>query len=106
MVELRDTPQMYASYKDCLSAGDWSACYRPRHEALEGMVIPEIESPLYRRMELSDVLCGAEKCGAAAGSTIWYRDSEHLTATHAVTLYGHFEDLLAYAVAGGGQLPR
>lgn len=97
VVELRDTPQMYASYKDCLSAGDWSACYRPRGDALAGMAGPEIESSLYRRMELSDVLCDGEICRAATGNAILYRDSEHLTATHAATLYGYFEELLGDA---------
>jgi peptidoglycan/LPS O-acetylase OafA/YrhL len=95
VVELRDTPQMYVTYKDCLSAGDWSSCHRPRADALAGMASPATDHAFYRLLDLSDVLCDAEKCRAGDADAIWYRDSEHLTASHAATLHGYFERLLA-----------
>ena len=95
VVELRDTPRMYASYKDCLSKGQWSACARPREEALSGMALPAIESPLYSRLDLSDVLCPAGTCSPAIGGVIAYRDSHHLTSGYAASLHGYFKPLLA-----------
>lgn len=102
VIDLHDTPQMYVSYKDCLSAGNWSACYRPRREALAGMQSPAIKSPLYSRFDLSNVLCDQQICRAAVGKTILYRDSEHLSATYALTLQDYFEEILLAAGMNSG----
>lgn len=97
VVELRDTPRMYASYKDCLSGGRWQDCGRQRRDALSGMASPRIDSALYSRLDLSDHLCSPQECPAAIDGAIAYRDSEHLTASHAAALYRHFLPLLAKA---------
>lgn len=97
VVELRDTPRMYASYKDCLSAGRWQDCGRQRRDALSGMASPRIDSALYSRLDLSDHLCFPQECPAVIDGAIAYRDSEHLTASRAAALYRHFLPLLAEA---------
>lgn len=94
VVELRDTPQMYASYKDCLSAGDWSSCYRPRDEALAGMAAPVMAHPHFHRLDLSGALCDATECRASAGDMIIYRDRNHISASFAATLSDDFQKLL------------
>lgn len=94
VVELRDTPKMYAGYRNCLSAGDWDACHRARGEALDGMQGPSIAQAGYSKLDLSDVLCERAVCRAAAGGRILYRDSEHITASHAESHYRHFVELL------------
>ena len=94
VVELRDTPQMYASYKDCLSAGDWSSCYRPRDEALAGMAAAAMAHPHFHRLDLSGALCGAAECRASAGDMIIYRDRNHISASFAATLSNDFQKLL------------
>lgn len=95
VVQLHNTPQMYASYRDCLSRGAWNACARPRSEALAGLPRPELESPLTMRLDLSSALCSAHHCSAVIDQAIAYRDSHHLTASHAATLYQYFYDLLS-----------
>lgn len=99
VVELRDTPRMYASYKDYLSGGEWGACVRPRDDALAGMASPLLASSLYRRLDLSDALCSAASCPAVIGGAIAYHDSHHLTASHAGSLYRHFLPLLKTGLA-------
>lgn len=98
VVELRDTPSMYASYKDCLSAGEWGACVRPRDDALAGMPSPPVDSPLYIGLDLTDALCSAASCPAVIGGVIAYRDSNHLTASYAGSLYRHFLPLLGIGI--------
>lgn len=95
VVELRDTPRMYNSYKDCLSDGGWEACGRPREDALDGMSSPHFASPLYSVLDLSDALCMPRFCPAVIDGSIVYRDSHHLTAGHATTLFRSFAALLA-----------
>lgn len=94
VVELHDTPRMYTSYKACLSGEPWDRCARPRGEALAGLTSPQIDAPLYLRLDLSDVLCTLKLCPAAIGETILYRDRHHLTATYAASLYPYFAELL------------
>lgn len=95
VVEVRDTPRMYGSYKDCLSDGEWSTCRRPRKDALAGMASPEIASPLYSVLNLSDAICSLDFCPAVIGGAIAYHDNHHLTASFALTLYPHFAAFLS-----------
>ncbi len=94
VVELRDTPRMYTSYKDCLSNGQWDACGRPRSEALAGKTSAQIGHDLYWQLDLSDLLCSPNTCSSVIDGAIAYRDSHHLTASHAASLYEHFAALL------------
>ncbi len=98
IVELRDTPQMYRSYKDCLSSGRWSLCVRARGEALAGMSSPALDKTTerYSVLDLSDVLCTRKNCPAVIDGKIVYHDSEHLTAGYAVLLYEHFVSVLKF----------
>ena len=95
VLEMRDTPRMYASYRDCLSKGDWNACTRPRHEALSGMESPRTDTPRYTVLDLSDVLCSAATCPAAIDEMIAYHDSHHMRAKFSTTLYRHFLPFLS-----------
>jgi peptidoglycan/LPS O-acetylase OafA/YrhL len=94
VVEMRDTPHMYQSYKDCLSEGQWDLCSRPRKDALAGMVSPSIDSPLYSVLDLSDALCSPSFCPAVIDGAIAYFDSLHITARQALTLYSRFLPIL------------
>ncbi|QDZ02408.1 acyltransferase [Nitratireductor mangrovi] len=100
VIELRDTPKMYPRFKDCLSQDAWSACHRPREEALAGMTSPTMKSPLFAQIDLTDALCGPHLCWVAIGEKILYRDTDHLTATSAASLSDKFLELLATDAAG------
>lgn len=97
VVEIRDTPQMYKSYKNCLSEEQWNICGRPRKEALAGMASPEIASPLYSILDLSDTLCTPRFCPAVIDGAIAYRDGNHLTATRAMAFHQSFARILKNA---------
>jgi hypothetical protein len=86
---------MYGSYKDCLIDGEWGACRRPRKDALAGMASPEIASPLYSVLDLSDAICSLDFCSAVIDGAIAYHDNHHLTASFALTLYPRFAALLS-----------
>jgi peptidoglycan/LPS O-acetylase OafA/YrhL len=102
IVELRDTPQMYTSYKDCLSGGRWASCVRARGEALAGMSSPVLDETTerYSILDLSDALCTRDNCPAAIDGKIVYRDSEHLAAGYAVLLHEHFASVLKARATG------
>lgn len=94
---LRDTPRMYKSFRDCLvvNAGD---CGRPRQEALGNSELEReaIESfgMKVEFLDLTDTICTLSSCPAEANGMIVYRDSHHLTATFATTLWPYFKKLL------------
>jgi peptidoglycan/LPS O-acetylase OafA/YrhL len=94
VVKIRDTPRMYSSYRDCLSSGEGANCARPRNEALSGVggILPV--SAGHEMLDLSDDLCTPYVCPAMLDGAIVYRDSHHLTATHAASLAPRFVSLL------------
>lgn len=94
VVEMRDTPQMYESYKNCLSEGRLDICGRARKDALDGMASPRIGSSLYTVLDLSDALCSSGFCPAVIDGAIAYRDSHHLTASRASSFYPYFLSIL------------
>lgn len=95
VLAIRDTPWMKDDgipYRasDCLArGGDAYACGVARTDALDA-VDPAQESaahlPSVHPLDLSDVVCRAERCLAVEGNILIYRDRDHLTTTYVRTL--------------------
>lgn len=97
IVELRDTPEMYRSFKNCLSLSEWTDCYRERRDATNGSDWKIGDRTNASRVDLTDAICGPGRCYATKGEMILYRDSHHLTATFATTLAPFIADVLKAA---------
>lgn len=97
VVVLRDTPSMYRSFRECLIANS-AVCGRPRNEALGSSerAVSRVETfgTKVKLMDLTDVLCDQSFCPAETNRMIVYRDSDHLTATFATTLWPYFKEVL------------
>lgn len=91
IIEVRDTPQLYANLLDCLSVGDWTACTRPRAEALAGLPSPTPDWPVF---DFTDVLCTPASCPATHDGALVYRDREHLTYSFPAIVAPRFEAAL------------
>lgn len=87
VVAIDDTPWMPFVAGDCLDNNE-RECYAPREE---------VESPkLFASMvegfdgvtvlDMTDAVCGPERCEAQVGNIIVWRDRHHLTATYARAL--------------------
>jgi hypothetical protein len=95
VLAIRDTPWMKddgISYRasDCLArGGDAYACGVARSDALD-IVDPAQDAaahlPTVHPLDLSDVVCRADRCLAVEGNILIYRDSDHLTTAYARTL--------------------
>lgn len=94
VIEIRDTPEMLPNYLDCLSDNEWASCSRPKDEALAGMASSNANSPPRKIVDLTRNFCDDTSCQAARGNIIIYRDTHHLTASFAGTLYAPFESAL------------
>lgn len=101
VVVVRDTPAMVESVPDCVAVRGASACGRERAAALEvdplalaaaelvaGGVGPGGDGAAgnVALVDVSDVMCGPQRCEAVVGGVIAYFDHGHLTATFARTL--------------------
>ena len=47
----------------------------------------EVDSPLLARFDLTDHICGADRCDAAVGGVTAYFDGSHISATYSTTLW-------------------
>ncbi len=113
VLAIRDTPWMKDDgipYRasDCLArGGDAYACGVARTEALDA-VDPAQESaahlPSVHPLDLSDVVCRAERCLAVEGNILIYRDRDHLTTTYVRTLHPNWAVRCARS-PGGGEAP-
>ncbi|MFP7834829.1 acyltransferase family protein [Marisediminicola sp. LYQ134] len=83
---IRDTPLLGVQPATCLSAqiNDAFACGTTREEGLSGQYSDEEAAIVRQRggkyIDLTDQICG-DRCELITGSTLIYRDSNHLTAT-------------------------
>ncbi|HEY8577589.1 MAG TPA: acyltransferase family protein [Devosia sp.] len=90
---INDTPEMFTSYRDCLSFGEMEACGRPRSDALRGMPT-SLPAAGQHVIDVNDRLCDRDACLPAIGGNIVYRDQHHLTATFAASMKDVFEKAL------------
>ncbi|MFC4602098.1 acyltransferase family protein [Rhodococcus kronopolitis] len=95
-VGIRDTPWLShegVKYRaaDCLSArgGDADTCGIDRGQVL-APVDPAREAaeqlPSVHLLDLSDAVCGGDRCRVVEGNVLIYRDADHLTATYVRTM--------------------
>ena len=95
---VRDTPEMPATFFDCLSRGGAGAsCGAARAEAAPPDA-PDIRAarafgdvPV---IDLTDALCGPSFCEPVAGGDVLYRDRHHITASTAARYAPAFEGVL------------
>lgn len=91
VVGIRDTPRAPFNRVDCLAVHerDPEACDIPRSPTMDA------EYPALRRsgipdnvilVDVTDYICTPDTCPAVVGNVVVYRDSNHLTATYAMTL--------------------
>ncbi|MFD6675303.1 acyltransferase family protein [Rhodococcus zopfii] len=95
VLAIRDTPWLQDDgipYRasDCLArGGDAYACGVARADALD-VVDPAREAaahlPTVHPLDLSDVVCRADRCLAVEGNVLIYRDRDHLTTVYVRTL--------------------
>lgn len=94
VVVIRDTPQAYRDFADCLAAHGGSACSRPRAAAVSEPS-PDVEVALtfdgVMVVDLTDRICNQTLCPVERDGLIVYRDRHHLTPSFAATLADGFE---------------
>ena len=99
VVVIRDTPQTYKDFADCLSANGGSSCNRPRSEALTAGS-PDVEVahsvPGVEVLDLTDLICDRSSCPVLRNDLIVYRDRHHLTASFSATLAGAFSAIFRH----------
>jgi len=99
VVVISDTPLAARGVLDCLAAGKGATlCGRARSDALEGYdFAPDLAKrygPSVPVIDLTDEICEPSFCPAERGSTIIYRDFEHLSSTFAESLWPEFVPVL------------
>lgn len=75
-VQIVDTPEMNATYQDCLSEQSWDKCGRERSPALAGLPL----ATSLPSINLTSQLCGTDMCEPVVDGEIAYRDQFHITA--------------------------
>jgi peptidoglycan/LPS O-acetylase OafA/YrhL len=79
-----DTPDMGSAPAICLSShlNDAAACARPANQAIN-KAVRTVEQAVSgaRYIDFIGYFCDAQTCPAVIGSTLVYRDSQHMTAT-------------------------
>ena len=96
VVLIRDNPEVFETYRDCLTTSDY--CARPRMDAIAGLsddyrVAHEIGDGV-QVLDFTDRLCSPDDCGAMIDDEIVYQDRHHLTANFTTKLAGEFSSLL------------
>jgi peptidoglycan/LPS O-acetylase OafA/YrhL len=92
VVVLRDTPYVGIDMADCISAHgkELTKCAVPRERALSGAGPIQIEAAAGMKkvhlFDLDDAICPTANCAAVIGGVIVYRDSNHMTASYALSL--------------------
>ena len=88
---IADTPSFPSEIPGCLasSGATIEQCARDRRRALP-QVDPLVEAtklhPSTRLVDMTDSICGPERCDPVVGNIIAWRDAHHMTATFARTL--------------------
>jgi peptidoglycan/LPS O-acetylase OafA/YrhL len=100
---LRDTPWPGKDMASCVDRNhdQPSACDVSR-KALDSPaydVRTAAGSPTARGVDLSDVICDADRCPATRGKYLVYRDTDHLTATFARALAPYLDERLRPLIA-------
>ena len=110
---LRDTPWPHTSagpldVRDCVAAGGYVAgdplldCGVERDDSLlaENPAVSALAGLDVTHLDLTNAMCGPERCPGVIGNVMVYRDSSHLTNTFAVMLSDGLERQMY-----GGTLP-
>ncbi|CAM3119938.1 acyltransferase family protein [Prescottella defluvii] len=107
VIALRDTPWLTengVSYRaaDCLArrGGNADSCGIDRAEVLAPVDPAQAAAaylPTVRLLDLSDAVCGTDRCRVVEGNVLIYRDDDHLTATYVRTLAPELDRLLGPA---------
>ncbi len=96
VVILRDTPQAYRNFADCVANGG-TTCDRPRHKAVPSLA-PERVAENYPGVQIfdaTDQICSVDTCPVFQNGVLVYRDYNHIGSTFALSFSGAFQKLLA-----------
>jgi peptidoglycan/LPS O-acetylase OafA/YrhL len=90
VITVRDNPRFEWFVPDCMAdAVSPEACGRPRAEQLAEVspvtTAPRVPADVVH-LDLSDSICGPDRCDAVVGNVLVYRDDDHLTNTYVRTL--------------------
>jgi peptidoglycan/LPS O-acetylase OafA/YrhL len=93
---IRDTPQAYRSYRQCLASNGGASCDRKREDAesVADVVFRTNRDENVAFVDLTDAICGDVVCPVIKDGMIVYHDHHHLTATFARTLSPLLADAL------------
>lgn len=90
VVAIDDTPWMPFVAGDCLDSNE-RGCFALREEVASPKLFDSLAENVkgIKVVDMTDAVCGPERCEAQVGNIIVWRDRHHLTATYARTLAPH-----------------
>jgi len=95
IIALKDTPRVPFEPGDCLAIEE--DCFTDRASAEAPDVEVEAAKGMdgVRVVDMTDTICGSERCDAVVGNVIVYRDPGHMTATYSATLAPYLRERMA-----------
>ena len=83
MIAIRDTPHFPFNPVECL-AEDRPDCSVGVADAVspEDPILVAARHTGVRAIDLTDAICGPDRCAPVVGNVVVYRDNNHLTATY------------------------
>lgn len=99
VVAIADTPRMNVVVPDCMSrpGATVQECSTSRAEALalaDPIIVAAKEVKQVKILDLTNGICDRSECAPVVGNVLVWMDSNHLTATYAMTLRGEIEHQL------------
>jgi peptidoglycan/LPS O-acetylase OafA/YrhL len=102
VVAVRDTPSPRFDIPACVDLDGADGCavdrasYYSEQDGFADLPVPDG----VHKADLTDYICGSERCEAVVGNILVYRDDAHLTATYSRTLAPYLERELLDALDG------
>jgi peptidoglycan/LPS O-acetylase OafA/YrhL len=101
VVVIRDTPLMARDPLECLAGP--GPCSLARSEAMAGPdPLAEAASREAHVIDMTDAICGQERCDYLVGNVLVWRDTHHLTATYARSMAPLLGERLGIRPGGAG----
>lgn len=89
VLAVRDTPWLTEVTDQCLAETSVAECSNDREVVLDAVDPAQAyaeEFPSMSFLDLSDAVCGPQRCSAVQGNIVVYRDGNHITTTYGVTM--------------------
>lgn len=89
VLAVRDTPWLTEVTDECLAEASVAECSDDREVVLDAVDPAQAyaeEFPSMSFLDLSDAVCGPQRCSAVQGNIVVYRDGNHITTTYGQTM--------------------